>query len=94
MIDADTASHDYESADLWQEVEPRQLIPRRPKRSQRAFAPSVTGGQSDHRPSVATAGSLIEQLVPKSMHAVTSQGFTLQVVLFVMASSLNGYLHL
>jgi hypothetical protein len=37
---------------------------------------------------------LIEQLLPKSIHAVTSQGFELKVVLFVMASSLNGYLNL
>ncbi len=30
----------------------------------------------------------------KSMHAVTSQGFELKVALFVIASSLNGYLNL
>jgi hypothetical protein len=31
---------------------------------------------------------------PKSIHAVTSQGFELKVALFVIASSLNGYLNL
>ena len=41
-----------------------------------------------------TAGSLIEQLFPKSIHAVTSQGFALKVALFVIASSLNCYLNL
>ena len=46
------------------------------------------------RKMVETAGSLIAQLLPKSMHAVTSQGFELLVALFVIASSLNGYLNL
>jgi hypothetical protein len=43
---------------------------------------------------VETAGSLIEQLLPKSIHAVTSQGFELKVALFVIASSLNCYFNL
>jgi len=43
---------------------------------------------------VETAGSLSAQLLPKSMHAVTSQGCELQVALFAIASSLNGYLNL
>ncbi len=47
-----------------------------------------------YRKMVETAGSLIEQLLPKSIHAVTSQGFELKVALFVIASSLNGYLNL
>jgi hypothetical protein len=42
---------------------------------------------------VATAGSLIEQLFPKSIHAVTSQGFELKVTLLVIAYSLHCYLH-
>ena len=36
----------------------------------------------------------LDTLVPKSIHAVTSQGFELKVALFVIASSLNGYLNL
>ena len=50
--------------------------------------------QSYYRKRVETAGSLIEQLLPKSIHAVTSQGFELKVALFVIASSLNSYLNL
>jgi hypothetical protein len=50
--------------------------------------------QSYHRKRVETAGSLIAQLFPKSIHAVTSQGFELKVALFVIASSLNYYLNL
>jgi len=40
------------------------------------------------------AGSLIAQLLQKSIHAVTAQGFELKIMLFVIASSLNGYLNL
>ena len=50
--------------------------------------------QQYYRKMVETAGSLIEQWLPKSMHAVTAQGFALKVALFVIASSLNGYLNL
>lgn len=43
---------------------------------------------------VETAGSLMEHFLPQSMHAVTAQGFALQVALVVIAYSLNGYLNL
>jgi hypothetical protein len=71
-----------------------QLIPMRKKNSKRALPPYISFVQCYHRKSVETAGSLIEQLLPKSIHAVTSQGFELKVALFVIASSLNGYLNL
>ena len=41
-----------------------------------------------------TAGSLIEQMLPKSIHAVTPQGFELKVALFVVAYSLSCYIDL
>ena len=66
----------------------------RKKNSKRAVSPSISFVQSYYRKRVETAGSLIAQLLPKSIHAVTSQGFELKVVLFVIASSLNGYLNL
>lgn len=37
---------------------------------------------------------MIEQMLPKSIHAVTSQGFELKVALFVIADSLNCYIML
>jgi hypothetical protein len=40
---------------------------------------------------IETVGSLIEQIWPKSIHAVTSQGFELKVALFVVAYSLSCY---
>ena len=50
--------------------------------------------QHDYRKMVDTPGSLIEQWLPKSIQAVTSQGFDLKVALLVIASSLNCYLNL
>jgi hypothetical protein len=94
LIYADKAYNDYEIEDLLQEVDHIQLIPIRKKNSKRALPPYISFVQSYHRKRVETVGSLIEQLLPKSIHAVTSQGFELKIVLFVIASSLNCYLNL
>jgi hypothetical protein len=94
IIYADKAYNDYEIEDLLKEVAHIELLPMRKKNSKRALSPSVTFVQSYHRKRVETAGSLIEQLLPKSIHAVTSQGFELKVALFVIASSLNCYMNL
>ena len=94
IIYADKAYNDYEIEDLLQEVDHIQLIPMRKKNSKRALPPSISFVQSYHRKRVETAGSLIAQLLPKSIHAVTSQGFELKVALFVIAFSLNCYLNL
>ena len=76
------------------DVEHLQLLPMRQKNSKRAVSPSISFVQSYYRTRVETAGRLIAQLLPKSIHAVTSQGFELKVALFVIASSLNCYLNL
>jgi len=94
IIYADKAYNDYEIEDLLQDVDHIKLIPIRKKNSKRALPPYISFVQRYHRKRVETAGSLIEQLLPKSIHAVTSQGFELKVALFVIASSLNGYLNL
>ena len=94
IIYADKAYNDYEIEDLLQEVDHIQLIPIRKKNSKRALPPYISFVQRYHRKRVETAGSLIEQLLPKSIHAVTPQGFELKVALFVIASSLNCYLNL
>jgi hypothetical protein len=94
IIHADKAYNDYAIEDLLQEVEHIQLIPMRKKNSKRALPPAISFVQHYHRQRVETAGSLIEQLLPKSIHAVTSQGFELKVALLVLASSINGYLNL
>jgi Transposase DDE domain len=94
IIYADKAYNDYEIEDLLKAVDHIQLLPMRKKNSKRALPPSISFVQSYHRKRVETAGSLIAQLLPKSIHAVTSQGFELKVALFVIGSSLNCYLNL
>src|SRR5918911_1025670 len=94
IIYADKAYNDYEIEDLLKAVDHIDLLPMRKKNSKRALSPSVTFVQSYYRKRVETAGSLIEQLLPKSIHAVTSHGFELKVALFVIASSLNSYMNL
>ncbi len=94
IIYADKAYNDYEIEDLLKEVDHIQLIPLRKKNTKRTLPPYVTFVQNYHRKMVETAGSLIEQLLPKSIHAVTSQGFELKVALFVIAYSLDCYLKL
>ena len=94
IIYADKAYNDYEIEDLLNELDHIQLIPARKKNSKRALPPEVSFVQHYHRKRVETAGSLIEQMLPKSIHAVTSQGFELKVALFVIAYSLDCYLNL
>lgn len=94
IIYADKAYNDYAIEDLLKEVDHIQLLPMRKKHSKRALPQTISFVQSYHRKRVETAGSLIEQLLPKSIHAVTSQGFELKVALFVIAASLNCYLNL
>jgi hypothetical protein len=44
---------------------------------------------SSYRKLIETTGSLLEQLLPKHIHAVTPAGFELKVALFVLACSIN-----
>lgn len=94
IIYADKAYNDYEIEDLLKEMDHIELLPMRKKNSKRALPPFICFVQTYYRKMVETAGSLIEQLLPKSIHAVTSQGFELKVALFVIAYSLNCYLKL
>ena len=91
VIYADRAYNDYEIEDLLQEVEHIQLVPMRKKNSKRALTPEVSFVQHFYRKMIETAGSLIEQMLPKSIQAVTYQGFELKVALFVVAYSLSCY---
>ena len=59
------------------------------RNSTRPFLPYIRYLQHHYRKRVETAGSLIERLLPKSIHAVTAAGFELKVVLFVLAFSIN-----
>jgi Transposase DDE domain len=91
IIYADRAYNDYEIEDLLKEMEHIYLIPMRKKNARRTLPPYVSFVQHYYRKMIETVGSLMEQMLPKSIHAVTPQGFELKVVLFVVAYSLSCY---
>ena len=66
-----------------------EFTPDRKKNSKRPLPPWLQFLLRNYRNQVETAGSLIERLLPKSIHAVTAKGFELKVILFVLASSIN-----
>jgi len=61
--------------------------PMRRKNSKRRFPPWICYSQHSYRKIVEITGSLLNQLFPKRIHAVTAQGFELKIVLFVLALS-------
>lgn len=85
---ADKAYNHYEIEDILSDVE-IELSPVRKSNSKRPRPPWQTYLCESYRKRVETAGSLIERLLPRSIHAVTQQGFELKVVLFVLASAIN-----
>jgi hypothetical protein len=74
---------------LLQEACDIDLSPMRKKHTKRPSSASLAYLQAVGRKHVETAGSLIERLLPKSIHAVTAKGFTLKVFLFVLAYSFS-----
>ena len=94
VVYADKACNDYEIEDLLAEVEHVRLLPVRKKNSKRPFSASTRFLQSYYRKRVETAGSLLMGLFPKSLHAVSAQGFELKVALFVLAYSFDCYFKL
>ena len=65
------------------------LQPIRKKNSTRALPAWACYLQSYHRKAVETTGSLINQLLPQSIHATNSDGFELKIVLFCLSCSIN-----
>jgi hypothetical protein len=88
-IYADKAYHDDAMEDVLLEASHIQLYPIRQKNSTRILPPYLTYIQHDYRKRIETVGSLIERMLPKTIHAVTAEGFELKVFLFVMAYSIN-----
>ena len=85
---ADSAFTDYTVEDILAAAG-IHLSPFRKKNSKRPVPPWIAYLQARGRKMVETAGSLIERLLPKHIHAVTAQGFELKVMLFVLASSIS-----
>ena len=65
------------------------LSPMRKENSKRPAPAWLCYLQAHYRKMVETTGSLIERLLPKSIHAVTALGFEMKIVLFVVACSLG-----
>jgi hypothetical protein len=88
-IYADKAYNDYEMEDVLLEAAEIHLFPIRKKNSQRTLPPSMEYVQHDYRKRIETVGSLLERMLPKTIHAVTADGFELKVFLLVLAYSIN-----
>lgn len=91
-IYGDKAYNEYLTEDLLHEACQITLLPVRKKNSRRKLETYVEYVQRCYRKRVETAGSLIERLLPKSIHATSARGFELKVFLFVLAHSLSGVL--
>jgi hypothetical protein len=85
---ADRIYNDYEIEDILQEAG-ITFWPMRKRNSTRPFPPWVRYLQHAYRKMIETSGSLLRQLLPKRIHAVTPAGFELKTVLFVLALSFN-----
>jgi hypothetical protein len=88
QIIGDKAYNDYELEDVLLEAD-LHLLPMRKHNSKRPLPPWMRYLQAHFRKAVETAGSLLEQLLPKSIHSVTAEGFELKLVLFVLALSIS-----
>jgi len=75
--------------DVLLEASHMHLSPIRQQNSKRTPPPYLAYIQHYYRKRIETVGSLIERMLPKSIHAVTAEGFELKVFLFVLAYSLN-----
>ena len=88
FVTGDKAYNDYTIEDLMREAG-IELIPLRKKNSLRPVPAYMTYFQASIRKIIETTGSLLERLLPKSIHAVTAKGFEIKVALFVLACSIN-----
>lgn len=89
IVYGDKAFTDYELEDLLFEACGIHLRPCRKKNSKRPVPSYVAYIQQRVRKLIETAGSLIERLLPKSIHVVTAKGFELKAALFVLAHSFS-----
>lgn len=88
LVTGDRAYNNYCLEDIFEEAQVR-LLPLRKSNSKRPIKPWVHYLLSSYRKVIETAGSMIERLLPKSIHAVTARGFELKVALFVLSFSIT-----
>jgi hypothetical protein len=85
---ADRIYNSYILEDVLQEAG-IDFMPLRKKNSKRPREAWETYWIHVHRKMIETTGSLLEKLLPKSIHAVIPQGFELKVVLFLLSLSFS-----
>lgn len=86
---ADAAFTHYDIEEGRWETQRITLLPMRKANSTRPVPAWVAYLQTRSRKIIETAGSQIDRLMPRSIHAVTAQGFELKVMLFVLAYSIS-----
>lgn len=86
---ADSAYTNYELEDLYLECEQITLLPQRKRNSKRQDSPAMAFVKQAMRKRVETCFSGVENAFPKSIHAVTPQGFLLKIVLFLFAYTID-----
>ena len=87
-ITGDKVYTDYTVEDVSQEGQ-HCLLPLRKSNSKRPVKPWVHYLQASYRKVIETTGSMIEKLLSKSIHAVTTRGVELKVAILVLAYSIN-----
>ena len=87
-VTGDKAYTNYTIEEVFQEAK-RCLSPLRKSNSTRPVKPWIHYLQSSYRKAIETTGSLIERMLPKSIHAVTARGFELKLGIFVLACSIS-----
>jgi Transposase DDE domain len=85
----DSAYTNYELEDLLLECEQVKLLTQRKSNSKRKDSPAMNFIKSAMRKRIETAFSQIEAAFPRSIHAVTPQGFLLKILLFLFAYTIN-----
>jgi hypothetical protein len=87
-LTGDKAYNDYIVEDVLREAGV-EVLPYRKINSHRLVTSFFTYLQASVRKMVETTGSLLERLLPKFIHAITSRELELKVALFVLAASIN-----
>lgn len=82
---ADAAYTDYPSEDMMFDAEGIRLMAHRKKNSRRKDYPSVAFSKEVFRKKVETAFSDLKKLFPRTVHAVTIEGFLMKIKLFILA---------
>jgi hypothetical protein len=86
---ADAGYTCYEEEDLYREVEKISLEVCRKANAKRKDDPAIAFLKNHYRKRIETTFSEINALFPKTIHAVTSHGFILKIILFLFAYLLS-----